>query len=61
MRIKFLVGVAGLRYAYAPGEVADIPRRDAERWIEAGVAEPVGEAPPAKKQSREKRSRKRSK
>ena len=61
MRIMFLVGVAGGWYAHAPGEVADVPQRDAERWIEAGVAEPVGDVPPAKKQPRKRRTRKRSK
>lgn len=39
MRIKFEVSVAGERFGYEVGEVADLPPSEAMRFVRAGQAE----------------------
>ena len=41
MKIKILVGAAGLGRSYAPGDVVDLPNDKAQRWIAARRAQPV--------------------
>jgi hypothetical protein len=44
MKIKFLTGVAGLDFSYAPGEIVDasqFPASDVTSFLNAGYAEAV--------------------
>ncbi len=45
MKIKLLVGRAGIDFSNNPGEVIDVPNNEASALIEAGQAEAVGKAP----------------
>lgn len=39
MKVRFLQSIAGARFGYIPGQVADVPREEAIPWIKSGVAE----------------------
>ena len=38
MRIQFISGVAGERFAYYPGEVHDLPEAEADSFLSRGIA-----------------------
>lgn len=44
MKIKFLQGLAGPKYVYNPGDIADMGEKQAVRLCKAGIARPVKEA-----------------
>jgi hypothetical protein len=39
LRVRFMVGIAGEHFSYVPGEVVDLRREDAQRFIRSGTAE----------------------
>lgn len=41
MKIKILTSLAGTRFAFAPGDVAEFPEAEAKRFIASGVAEAI--------------------
>ena len=43
MRVRYLVSEAGPRHDYQPGDIIDLPSRDAKLAIRAGKAELVKE------------------
>ncbi len=51
MKIKIRQSIAGMRFSYRPGEIADIDVAEARRWCNGGIAEPAEpwpkEEPPA--------------
>nr|BDD44895.1 hypothetical protein 2 [bacterium] len=42
-KIKMLTAMAGLDFSYAHGEIIEVDEHIAEAWIEAQIAELVGE------------------
>jgi hypothetical protein len=46
MKIKFLLSIASSAWGYAPGQIADIDKDIAEKWIASGIAEAVIEEKP---------------
>lgn len=45
MRIRMLTGLAGPHVAYSPGQEIDVHTNEAMRFIQAGIAEPIVDAP----------------
>lgn len=43
MKVKFLVSVGGLDYTYQAGEIYEIEKEEAIKFIEGGIAEEVKE------------------
>lgn len=41
MKARILQPIAGELFSYRPGEVAEIPDREAPAWIEKGIAEAI--------------------
>ena len=41
MKVRMRTSIAGRTYSYSPGSVVDVPDAEAQRWISAGIAEPV--------------------
>lgn len=54
MKIKFKLAIASSAWAYAPGQIADMDKDIAEKWIASGVAEAVIEEKPEPKASKAK-------
>lgn len=44
-KIRLLVSIAGPLFSYAAGETVEIDAAEARRWIAAGIAEAVTDAP----------------
>ena len=44
MRIKLKSAIAGHRFAHASGDIIDWDDAEAQRFIEAGIAEAVGDS-----------------
>ncbi|MDA8212166.1 MAG: hypothetical protein M0021_09855 [Clostridia bacterium] len=38
-KVKVLVSIASVTWSYAPGDIAEIDVAEAERWVNAGIAE----------------------
>jgi len=45
MKVCIKTSIAGARYAYGPGDIAEVDEAEAMRLIRAGIAEPVEEKP----------------
>lgn len=43
MKLKFIVSVGGLDYTYQAGEIYEVEKEEATRFVEAGIAEEVKE------------------
>lgn len=43
MKVKFLVSVGGLDFAYQAGDIYEIEKEEAVRFINGGIAEEVKE------------------
>ena len=41
MKVKMLVGRAGVDFSNAPGDIVDLPEKEAKAYILNGAAEPV--------------------
>jgi hypothetical protein len=39
MKVRFLTGIAGIKFIYAPGDEVEMNASEAERWIKSGAAE----------------------
>ncbi len=49
MKVRILVSIASPDWAYAPGEVVELPAEQAQAWVDAGLAEAVEQPAPQKK------------
>lgn len=38
-KVKVLVSIASVAWSYAPGDIAEIEAEEADRWVNAGIAE----------------------
>lgn len=38
-KVKVLVSIASVTWSYAPGDIAEIEAEEADRWVNAGIAE----------------------
>lgn len=45
MKVKLLVGMAGIDFSHNAGDEIDCNEAEGKRFIEAGIAEPVQAAP----------------
>ncbi len=43
MKVRFLESIAGVEFAYAKNQEADLPSDTAIQFIKEGLAEPIGE------------------
>ena len=43
MKLKFLVSVGGLDFTYQSGEIYEVEKEEAQRFIDGGIAEEVKE------------------
>lgn len=41
MTVRVLVSIAGVSFSYAPDDVVELEKAEAQRWIAAGIAEAV--------------------
>ena len=41
MKVRMRTSIAGRTFSYSSGSVVDLPETQAQRWISAGIAEPV--------------------
>lgn len=42
-RVRVLVSIASPSWSYMQGDIAELDAAEAERWIKAGIAVPLGE------------------
>lgn len=43
MKVKILTSIASATWSYAPGDIVDMPDKQAKTWIKSGLAAPVEE------------------
>lgn len=65
MKVKMLTSIASKKYSYAAGSEVDIPKKQAEQFIKAGVAVPIegletSTAPDAKETTSTRKGRKKN-
>lgn len=45
MKVRILTSIASATWSYAPGEIVDMPEKQAKTWIKSGLAAPVETGP----------------
>ena len=55
MKVRCLVSIAGVKFAYAVGDIVEMDDAEAERYIRSGAVEAVTSSPKAKRESRAKK------